>query len=304
MGATVASLCVAAAGCGGGSGSSSSTPANAGPSGAFGTKEVPAGVIDGHQLFKPECLPVTGRRWVYPGPQIITSTKYEMFAINYPCALAKRWTQKLLQTPVFYKKGGTETVLQGPKGYYCSAWPDKTRHAYAGGCQKKHNGNKAFGWNWNVLHRRVVFDPDENGIPRLTKLMGADAQVVLLPKDGYYQLDVHNTTGIGSIDHFTWTPPPGWTVKEIRKTTGGACTLSANGDIDCKGKLRHPSCTCRGDGETLSVEFTAAVPPDTTKNGHPLLYGSAGARLRIKEMTPVPYLVPGSPIVAAKQKNV
>ena len=50
--------------------------------------------------------------------------------------------------------------------------------------------------------------------------------------------------------------------------------------------------------------FTAAVPPDTTKNGHPLKFGSAGALLRIKAMTPVPYLIPGTPEAAKKQKPV
>src|SRR3977135_3620940 len=107
-----------------------------------------------------------------------------MYAINSPCSLAKKWTQKLLQTPIFYKKTGNQTVLKGPKGYYCSAWPDKTQHAYAGGCQLKNNGNKAFGWNWTVLHRRVVLNPDENGVVHLEKLLGSDAQVVLSPQNG------------------------------------------------------------------------------------------------------------------------
>ena len=98
--------------------------------------------------------------------------------------------------------------------------------------------------------------------------------------------------------------PPGWTVKQIKKVTGGTCKLAATGDIWCHGYVAPPSCPCTGDGAVLSIEFSAAVPPDTTKNGHPLRFGAAGALLKIKQMTPVPYLIPGTPEAAKKQKNV
>jgi hypothetical protein len=298
--ATVAAACFAVAACG----SKPATQATAQAPTPAPTTEIPAGIIGTHQLFKPECLPVHGRRWTFPGPQTITSNLYEMFAINYSCAEAKKWTQRLLQAQIPILKSGNETALRGPKGFYCSAWPDGTGHAYAGGCQLINNGNQAFGWNWNVLHRRVVFTPDENGVVHLEKLLGSDAEVVLSTKDGHYVLDVHNTSGVGYLDRFTWTPPPGWTVTKILKTSGGTCQVSSKGIIWCSGKIQPPTCLCRGDGAILTIEFTASVPPDTTKNGHPLLFGSAGALLRIQAMTPVPYLIPGTPEAASKQKGV
>lgn len=298
--ATVGAACFVVVACGG---SKPAAPAPA-PASTPGSTEVPVGIIGTHQLLKPECLPVHGRRWNFPGPQKISSNLYEMFAINYSCAEAKKWTQRLLRAQIPIKRSGNESELRGPKGYYCSAWPDPSGHAYAGGCQLKNNGDKAFGWNWNVLHRRVVFNPDENGVVHLEKLLGADAEVVLTRKGDHYVLDVHNTSGVGSIDRFSWEPPPGWTVTKITKTTGGNCNLSSKGVIWCSGKVQPPTCLCRGDGAILSIEFTANVPPDTTKHGHPLLFGSAGALLRIQAMTPVPYLIPGTPEAAKKQNGV
>jgi hypothetical protein len=194
-------------------------------------------------------------------------------------------------------------VLKGPKGFYCSAWPDTSNHAYAGGCQTKQGNPEAFAWNWNVLNRRVVFTPDENGVVHLEKLLGSDAEIVLTPENGYYRLDVHNTSGIGFIDGFNWTPPPGWTVTKLKKVTGGTCSISTKRPIVCSGKIDPPSCLCRGDGAILSIEFTAKVPPNTTYDGHPLLFGSDHALLRITATTPVPYLIPGTPEAAKEQQT-
>jgi hypothetical protein len=314
--ATVGSVCLILAACGG-SGSSTESDGTAGtgkpakipPSSPF--SEPPRGVIENHQLLNPECQPVRGRRWTFPGSQLITSTRYEMYAINYSCAEAKKWVQRLLATKIpFHPKSGKETVLEGPKGYYCSAFPDKAGYAYAGGC-KKVEAQKAFGWNWNVSHRRVVMDPaDETGIPRLIRLIGSDVETVLTQievidkETRRYVLDVRNTSGIGHVNQFKWWPPPDWTITELHKITGGRCELSAAGLVWCSGKLKVGSCTCRGDGGTLSIEFTAKVPPDTIKNKHPLLFGTSGAVLRITKMTPVPYLVPGTPEAAERQKDI
>jgi hypothetical protein len=267
------------------------------------------GQIGTHTLYPPECQPVKGRRWYFPGQQVITSNLYEMFAINYPCSAAAKWTKKLLRAQIKFKQGGNESVLAGPKGFYCSGWPDTTGHAYAGGCQTTQafqGSPEAFAWNWNVLNRRVVFTPDENGVVHLEKLLGSDAEVVLTQEgSNKYRLDVHNTSGVGYLDRFSWSPPPGWTVTKITKTSGGHCALDkTTGLIWCGGKLDPPSCLCRGDGQILSIEFTAASPPNTVKNGHPLLFGASGALLRIRQMTPVPYLIPGTPEAAKQQKQV
>jgi hypothetical protein len=280
------------------------TTATAGSSSAAKTPAAgSAGVIGSHQLYKPECEPVKGRRWNYPGDQKISSNLYEMFAINYPCSEAAKWTKRLLRAQIKFKTGGNESVLNGPKGFYCSAWPDTSNHAYAGGCQKR-NSPEAFAWNWNVLNRRVVFTPDENGVVHLEKLLGSDAEVVLSAVGDHYKLDVHNTSGVGSIDRFTWTPPPGWTVTKVVKVTGGHCQLDKTTNVIwCGGKIQPPTCLCKGDGAILSIEFTAKAPKETTKNGHPLLFGSAGALLRIKAMTPVPYLIPGTPEAEKQQQK-
>jgi hypothetical protein len=201
-----------------------------------------------------------------------------------------------------FKKGGSESVLNGSKGFYCSAWPDTSNHAYAGGCQTKQEAPEAFAWNWNVLNRRGVFTPDENGVVDLEKLLGSDAEIVLVADGNGYRLDVHQTSGIGSIDRFTWTPPPGWTVTKVTKKSGGHCQLDTTTNVIwCGGKVQPPSCLCKGDGAVLSIWFTAKAPANTTKNGHPLLFGSAGALLRIKAMTPVRYLIPGTPEAEQQQ---
>lgn len=280
---------------------------SAGPSLAKTPALVPgsAGVIGTHQLLPPECMPVKGRTWNYPGDQKISSDLYEMFAINYPCSKAAKWTARLIRAQIKFKTGGDESVLNGPKGFYCSGWPDTSNHAYAGGCQTTKGTPEAFAWNWNVLNRRVVFTPDENGVVHLEKLLGSDAEVVLTTDGKHYILNVHNTSGIGYIDRFTWTPPPGWTVTKLDKVTGGHCQLAkTTGLIWCGGKMQPPTCLCVGDGAVMTIEFTAKAPKATVQNGHPLLFGSAGALLKIKAMTPVPYLIPGTPAAAEKQKSV
>ena len=145
------------------------------------------------------------------------------------------------------------TVLKGPPGYYCSAWPDANGHAYAGGCQSKGGGdcvatknaygrpyangrgckvtggNKAFGWNWNVANRRVVFAHDDEGVLHLIHVSGADTNVVFRYLNGSYELQVLNTSGIGYLNGFTWTPSPGWSVKSIKKASGADCSLTRDG---------------------------------------------------------------------------
>ena len=124
----------------------------------------------------------------------IKSNLYEVFAINYDCKQADAWIKKLSVLHIPVRHNGNVTVLKGPKGWYCSAFPDKNGLAYAGGCQsgggggcvasnnygqvyskgqgcKLTGGKEAFGWNWNVANRRVVFGHDAEGrrppLPRL-----------------------------------------------------------------------------------------------------------------------------------------
>jgi hypothetical protein len=326
--ALVAGLALAAAGIaaylvvGGGS----STPT---------AKPDPLQGLQGHRLLSPECTPLKGRRWIYPvGPPVaglpplvakINSNLYEVFAINYSCKEASKWIQRLSRARIPIKKSGNETVLKGPAGYFCSAWPDATGRAYAGGCQIKGGGScttskyqagrpyaggrgceitggkKAFGWNWNVANRRVVFAHDENGRLRLVHVSGADTNVIFRsPEEGSYELQVLNTSGIGYLNGFTWTPPEGWKVTRIKNSTGAACSLTPAGKIFCSGSVGPPTCLCTGDGGSVSIKFAAAP---TTKT-HGFLFGGSAAQFRINKMTPVPYIIPGTPEEAAKRGGV
>jgi hypothetical protein len=290
--------------------------------------------LQGHPLAAPECTPIKGRRWVYPiGPPVrglpnvvakINSNLYEVFAINYSCKQAAEWTRKLsgLQIPV--KHSGNVTVLKGPPGYYCSAWPDANGRAYAGGCQSKGGGDcltpkspygekytsgrgckvaggkKAFGWNWNVANRRVVFAHDDKGVLHLVHVSGSDTNVIFRYLKGKYQLQVLNTSGIGYLNGFTWKPSPGWTVTQIKSSTGATCTRTPGGTITCTGNVNPPSCLCTGDGGIVSVEFTATP----TKKNAGYLFGGGPAQFKVTKMTPVPYLIPGTPDEAAKRNGV
>ena len=137
--ATVASACLLAAA--GSSLASKPPPANAS-----------AGVIGHHVLYKPECQPVKGRRWNYPGDQKISSNLYEMFSINYPCAEAAKWTARLLRAQIKFKTGGTESVLNGPKGWYCTASSGKNGHPHEGQCSPT-KADRFFGtgFSWGVV---------------------------------------------------------------------------------------------------------------------------------------------------------
>jgi len=321
----------------------SSTPAGAAPvKAAPAAKPLPKEIrgllatqaLRGHALIKPECQPFKGRRWIYPiGPPVrglpnvvadISSNLYEVFAINYDCKTAAKWISKLSTLRIPVKHSGDVTVLKGPAGYYCSAWPDAEGRAYAGGCQsegggncvttknaygrpyangrgcKIEGGNKAFGWNWNVANRRVVFAHDSKGVLHLIRVSGADTNVVFRYLNGAYELQVLNTSGIGYVNGFTWTPSPGWSVKKIKKATGANCSVISEGKIHCTGTVNPPSCLCTGDGGAVSIKFTA-VP---TKKDAGYLYGGSAAQFKVTKMTPVPYLIPGTPEEAEKRDGV
>jgi hypothetical protein len=109
---------------------------------------------------------------------------------------------------------------------------------------------------------------------------------------GKYQLDVQNTSGIGYINQFVWTPPQGMTVTAVTSSEGGRCSL-VNGDIQCNGNIQPPACTCLAGGD-LTVNFTATGLDPTFANGYWTYHGMVGAYLEITEMTPVPYHIPSS----------
>ena len=129
--------------------------------------------------------------------------------------------------------------------------------------------------------------------PNASSRGSADAVTVvtwIAPKT--YQLDVQNTSGIGFIDEFTWSPPIGLTITGIKSTEGGRCSL-VGGGIQCTGKLQPPACTCQAGGD-LTVVFTANGLEPTFANGYWTYYGIVGAQLQIQQMTPVPYHIPST----------
>ena len=135
---------------------------------------------------------------------------------------------------------------------------------------------------------------------RLIHVSGSDTDVIFRYLNGSYQLEVLNTSGIGYLNGFTWTPSPGWSVTGIKTSTGAACSVTPAGKISCAGTVRPPSCLCTGDGGSVSITFTAAA----TKKTHGYLFGGGPAQFKVTKMTPVPYLIPGTPEEAAKRDGV
>jgi hypothetical protein len=289
--------------------------------------------LAGRRLLAPECEPVKGPQWVYPVappvrglPNIVADIKsnlYEVFAIDYPCKQASAWVRKLSSLKIPIRYNGNVTVLKGPAGYYCSAWPDKNGRAYAGGCQVKGGGDcvskspygqqydkgrgctitggrQAFGWNWNVANRRVVFQHDDKGVLHLVHVSGTDTNLVFRYLNGSYQLQVLNTSGIGYLNGFTWEPSAGWSVTGIKSASGAECSVTKAGKIHCAGSVHPPTCLCGADGGVVSVTFTASP----TKKNAGYLFGGAPWQFKITKMTPVPYIIPGSPDEAAKRAGV
>src|SRR5207247_5699705 len=108
-----------------------------------------------------------------------------------------------------------------------------------------------------------------------------------------YRLEVTNTSATGFVNKFTWFPGPGTKILAVTGTTvegkpKESCRLSA-GKITCELSLRPPSCTCRGDGGSVSIAFTAKSARSPTN-----ARVSFGGRLFVESETPVPYFIPGS----------
>jgi hypothetical protein len=126
-------------------------------------------------------------------------------------------------------------------------------------------------------------DPDQNPEG------GSDvASTVTSLGNGRYRVLIQNSSDVGFVNSFAWTPPPGVTVTAVTSSSKGHCEL-AGGRISCRATLRPPKCTCRVGG-TMTVDFTARAP-QAGKNAN---YGLAGGFVRIRDLTPVPYLIPSA----------
>jgi hypothetical protein len=125
------------------------------------------------------------------------------------------------------------------------------------------------------------------------------------PAAGGYQLEVENTSGIGYINRFTWTPPRSMTITQITGSHGGRCSLvpnpAASTDtqmIACSGAgtgIKPPTCLCSAGGGLL-VNFNATTTNPPSYNDHYWThYGIVGSYTTITSMTPVPYAIPSTP---------
>jgi hypothetical protein len=124
----------------------------------------------------------------------------------------------------------------------------------------------------------------------------ADAYTFVTPLGGNrYRLEVTNTSSRGFINKFTWFPGPGTTIVSVTgarlaKNGGEAdCRLDA-GKISCEVTLRPPKCTCRGDGGTVAIDFTATR--DKSVRSAAITFGSD---LFVEAETLVPYFIPSTP---------
>ena len=103
----------------------------------------------------------------------------------------------------------------------------RTGIAYAGGCQK---GKQAFGWNWNVANSRQALVHGDDGSYHVVTLSGSDAETIVRPlTKGHYQVYVLNTSGIGFVNGFTWSPPRAGRSRRSRRRAAGTASSGRTG---------------------------------------------------------------------------
>jgi hypothetical protein len=259
--------------------------------------------VRSHDFIAPECPPVAGPHWTYPGASHFAGTLYEAYAIKYSCTTAASWIKRLATVKIPVSSSNSLVhIAAGPKGYSCGAWPDAHGRAYAGGCAdtKTHS---SFGWNWNIADPRHVFNVRANGTTYPTKVGGADSITTLRLLHGKsYELTLLNTSGVGFIHTFTWIPPTGWTVNSLSNVSGAKCKVAA-GTLSCVGLVEPPTCLCAGDGGKVTVDLTIRGTNQGTSDGHPVYYGNEGESTELTSMIPLPFLIPGTHAIAHKQKS-
>jgi hypothetical protein len=240
-----------------------------------------------------QCPAIKGPRWVYPGVIKMSSTAYEAFSTGYSCAKATAIVTHLYGRTLEHSQVGQPSSLGKVSGFTCVGYPDKNKHPYAGVCSIRGKGVE-FGWNINVLAGAATQVLNSEDATRVHQA-GSDADTIVRTiSPGHYELLIDNTSGIGYIKGYRWTPPTGWTVTAVTKTSGGKCHVGGNGDLVCSGKLRPPKCLCTQSGGVATIDFTAKTPAPQKVNGHPVIYGAVQGTLTITAMDPVPYIVPST----------
>jgi hypothetical protein len=128
--------------------------------------------------------------------------------------------------------------------------------------------------------------------------------LAVLPGRHRYRVTISNTSNLGAITSFEWYPPTGVHIVELIGSSEGNCTLTGltgfggnqfptlvlYPDVRCENvDLEPPSCTCLGDGGTVTISFVTDEE-----------YQGGGGDLRLRAATlvfdPIPaYLGAASP---------
>jgi hypothetical protein len=100
----------------------------------------------------------------------------------------------------------------------------------------------------------------------------SDFNTTLAPLPGAhrYRLTISNTSNLGAVNAFQWYPPVGVHIVRVAGSSAGRCsaaglsgfsgnqfpTVVLYPNILCEQlDLKPPSCTCRGDGGSVSISF-------------------------------------------------
>jgi hypothetical protein len=101
-----------------------------------------------------------------------------------------------------------------------------------------------------------------------------------LPGGHRYRVTVTNASNVGFINSFEWYPPTGVRILKVTGSSAGHCVLTGlsgfGGDqfktvllypnIFCDSlALRPPTCTCTGDGGSMTISFVLST--DATASG-------------------------------------
>jgi hypothetical protein len=106
-----------------------------------------------------------------------------------------------------------------------------------------------------------------------------------------YQLEITNVSHVGFVNVFTWSPPPTLKVTKLVDSDDGACALEG-GVITCRLALHPPTCTCKGDGGSVKLDFIGKLDRRLAESG--ASYGAEGS-VNVTSVTPVPYVIPSTP---------
>jgi hypothetical protein len=129
-------------------------------------------------------------------------------------------------------------------------------------------------------------DPDEldrSGVDTTTS--------VISHGNDRYTLLVQNLSDVGFINSFWWVAGAGVTISKVTGSSSGTCELSDASTIKCDGMtIKPPTCTCVPGGRA-TIDFVAKIAAEKNEHGQ-TQGGFVDSRLKLHEMTPVPYHIP------------